>query len=291
MIKTINLNRLSDDVLNKTILEVINPEIKDYRKIIETNSNSYFKIATKKSIIFGKLNSFDDNNIISYTGYYISQTAIRKAKNEKTVIDDADISIITEDKFNDISKEIEEILFEINNISVELLEKCNSEDSVKIPKIIGFEKPNKDELLTFKVDNDFIRRFGNKKLKDLLTESLQAYNKLLDGYKEAYHENKKLLGKYFITPNMIGNITDMSENSCNLYATNVMKFETNKLTSYLPLDVSYISNMFEAPYKLFQRGQDIMINVKTLYTKYLHIWNKTCIFAMWLKMVGNINWQ
>lgn len=63
----------------------------------------------------------------------------------------------------------------------------------------------------------------------------------------------------------------MSKNSCNLYATNVMKFETNKLTSYLPLDVSYISNMFEAPYKLFQRGQDIMINVKTLYTKYLHI--------------------
>lgn len=271
MIKTINLNRLSDDVLNKTILEVINPEIKDYRKIIESNFNSYFKIATKKSIIFGKLNSFDDNNIISYTGYYISQTAIRKAKNEKTVIDDADISIITEDKFNDISKEIEEILFEINNISVELLEKCNSEDSVKIPKIIGFEKPNKDDLLTFKVDNDFIRRFGNKKLKDLLTESLQAYNKLLDGYKEAYHENKKLLGKYFITPNMIGNITDMSENSCNLYATNVMKFETNKLTSYLPLDVSYISNMFEAPYKLFQKGQDIMISIKILYTKYLHI--------------------
>lgn len=271
MVKTINLNRLSDDVLNKTLLEAINPEIKDYRKIIELNSNSYFKIITEKSIILSKLNSFDVNNIISYTGYYISQTAIRKAKNEKTVIGDVDISIITEDKFNDISKEIEEILFEINNISVELLEKCNSKDSVKIPKIIGIEKPNKDDLLTFKVDNDFIRRFGNTKLKDLRHEALKAYNKLLDDYTEIYHENKKLLGKYFMTPNIIGNITDMAENSCNLYATNVMKFETNKLTSYLPLEVSVISDMFEAPYQLFQRGQDIMINIKTLYAKCLHI--------------------
>lgn len=271
MVKTINLNRLCGDILDKTILEVIKPEIKDYGKIIESNFNSYFKIITKKSIIFGKLNSFERNSIISYTGYYISQTAIRKAKNERTVIDDADISIITEDKFNEISKEIEDILVEVNNISIELFEKCTSKDSIKLSKDIGFEKPNKDNLLTFRVDDDFIRRFGNKKLKDLLNESLQAYNKLLDDYKEAYQKNKKLLGKYFMTPNMIGNITDMSENSCNLYATNVIKFETNKLTSYLPLDISGFSNMFEAPYKLFQRGQDVIVNIKTLYAKYLHV--------------------
>lgn len=32
MVKTINLNRLCGDILDKTILEVIKPEIKDYGK-------------------------------------------------------------------------------------------------------------------------------------------------------------------------------------------------------------------------------------------------------------------
>lgn len=268
--KTLNLNRITEDLLDKTIFEILNSVKEDCNNdTIKSNLNSYFKIILKKSIIIGKVHSQENNTIITYSGYYISPNSIKKVEKDKEFIDNAKIIVLTEDKFNELSKEIENLLVDINNFSKILFRLCNTNGIAKIPDIIGLEKPDRYKSLIFDIDDDFIKRYSNKKLRNLRDETLKAYDNLLEDYKENYQVNKKLIGKFFMTTNMIGQISNMGENSCRLYANILLKFETNKLISLLPFDITGISNMFEAPYNVFQNSQDIMFNVKELYAKLL----------------------
>ena len=270
MDKVLNLNIITEDLLDKTILEILNIDKKDYNyDIIKLNPNSYFKIILKKSIIIGKVHSQENNNIITYSGYYISPNSIKKVEKDKEFIDNAKILVITEDNFSEMSNKIENLLIEINKFSKDLVELCNSTYITKIPTIIGLPKPDKYKSLIFDVNDDFIRRYGDTKLRDLRNKALKTYEIILDDYKKAYHSNKKLIGKFFMTTNMIGHITDIYGDSCRVYATNVLRFETNRLTSFLPFDVTDVPNMFEAPYNVFKTGQDIIYDVRTLYSRLL----------------------
>lgn len=265
MISQLNLNRVAD--LDKTILELLSQENNDDKSLINENPESYFRIIINDSIIIGKVKKTKYSNIISYTGYYISFNTLKKVSNERIILENEKISVITNAKYDEYSKELEDILSETNDICLKLYNECNNKNNYKFPEIKCVDKPNKDNILTIDVNDDFINKFGNKKLKEIRDDLLKKYETELDNYKNVYHENKKLLGKYFMTPYMIGHISEIGDNSCHLYATNVIGFEQDKLTSYIPIDITNVYSMYEIPYNLFQNGQNLLIKLKELYLK------------------------
>lgn len=264
MIRTINLDILTEENLNKTVSEFFQTKCENNCDVINTHINSFFKIIHKQFIIIGKILICNDT-FLQYNGYYITHNTISKSKNAVTTIEDIIVSVITKKEYEDYSNKIEKILSEINQTSEFLIEVSAN----KLQNIQGVAKPNKTNCLSLTIDSIFIKNFANTKLKKLRDNALDKYNILLEKYKTSYHENKKLIGKYFITPYTIGYISDFDKNSSKLICEQFW-LEENKLVQVCQPSVIEQCYFYDNSFKLYSKMQNTLINIHELFYSILN---------------------
>lgn len=263
MIQTIQLNSLSEENLNKTVSEYLQLKDENPCKFINEHKNSILKIIHRQFIIIGKVLSCNDT-FVRYNGYYITTNTISKHTSAVTTADNILVSTISNEKYEEYSHKIENILSEIEETRKFLVKEAKNNSQ----KIKGFSKPDKSGCLSLVVDSDFIRNFANTTLKELYDKALTKYNNLLENYKKSYHENKKLIGKYFITPYTIGYVSDFDNNSSRLICEQFW-LEENKLVEVCHSTVITECNFHDDSFKLFSKMQDILFNIRELFSEIL----------------------
>lgn len=266
---TINLNKCSDEILNQTVSEFVQKNKKNNNEsLFDENKNYYFKVSQGDIIIIGKFKKSIFKNIYNYQGYFISPSSIKKVINNNFSIENVSAKIITDDKFQIYSEKIENVLSTINDMHKMLNARCNDIECKKILEVNCITKPNKDEMFTLVIDDSFIKRNKDKTFSELYSQTLENYKKRLNEYKTSYHENRKLIGKYYMTPNYVGYIHDMGQNSTYLIGNSII-FGLDYLTIYNDTIMGGLRDLYECSSDLYQKAQDILFSVKDIHSQLL----------------------
>lgn len=265
--KKINLDNLHEEDLKKTLLEYLQIDNTDNKPNLNHFVNQWVRIIYYDTIIIGKIHNIDNASIMRYSGYRITKNSLSKITYDRLCTTAKNITLLTEEQFKEFQVQLEDKLAEVNLFYQELQEFCKTANK-PFPEIKGMVYPNKNEFLTMFITDDLLRTCGNLSLLEIRKRRLKIYYELLEKYQKRLDQSKKLVGKYFCTPYSIGLIYEIVKGTCHLNSMGFFLRE-NDWTSTISTTINETTNMYEAPYKLYQKSQEIAYNIQDLHSRLL----------------------
>lgn len=228
MAKTIDLRTLSVETLNQKVSDLFPLpdkifEAKKERAIelenfINKNKGSYFKVvnndATDNGIYIGTLNVCT-NEFLTRTflaegnGYYFKDNQFVRTTSYYCHLECAKISLLNESEYQEIASKIDSILSQANIINNTLLDIYKHGKLIKISEIRKTKRPNIDNYFKINCTENFIKTNKNKTFLELYKTALSKSQIKNKEYETVYEENKKVIGKYFISKDGFGEIVQV----------------------------------------------------------------------------------
>lgn len=228
MAKTIDLRTLSVETLNQKVSDLFplpDKKIKakkekaiELENFINKNQGSYFKVvnndATDNGIYIGTLNVCT-NEFLTCTflakgnGYYFKDNQFVQTTSYYCHLEHAKISVLSENEYQEIASKFNSILSQANIINNTLLDIYKHGKLIKISEIRKTKRPNIDNYFKINCTENFIKTNKNKTFLELYKNALSKSQIKNKEYETVYEENKKVIGKYFISKDGFGEIVQV----------------------------------------------------------------------------------